>query len=412
MTWRTRLLPASFRGVAFFVDRHQREGGRRLAVHEYPLRDEPYAEDLGRTTREFSLEAVLIGPAYDTGLLALHRALEASGPGLLTHPIYGLQSVCVQRFRTSVSSQEGGMARLSIDFVDAGRNAFPLSLLDSLKDVAARAAAVLDQVMAGLALGYMVLGLPSLVAQGARAVWALVLDAIEGLGAQLGLSATDRASQVQGLGTARRDLDRLTVAPALVGALVAGQVSALRTLAGAPWPAYQGLMTLTTWGADLAPVTGTTPARLRQAANQTALVGAVRDCALAQACLAALNALAAGTDGPAVALLGAGIPATATEIRALRTTLLGAIDVRQADAGDALYEAWADLRQSVAVDLEQRALAAPSLRALVPTRTEPALVLAYRLYADAGRAAEVCRRNRVRHPGFVPGGQVLEVRSV
>jgi len=41
----------------------------------------------------------------------------------------------------------------------------------------------------------------------------------------------------------------------------------------------------------------------------------------------------------------------------------------------------------------------------------PAIVLAYRLYGDAERADEIVARNRVRHPGFVPGGQPLEVLS-
>ena len=62
MSWRDRLLPASFRGARFFVATDTRQGGRRLAVHEYPLRDIPYAEDLGRKARTYAIEAVLVGP--------------------------------------------------------------------------------------------------------------------------------------------------------------------------------------------------------------------------------------------------------------------------------------------------------------------------------------------------------------
>ena len=46
---------------------------------------------------------------------------------------------------------------------------------------------------------------------------------------------------------------------------------------------------------------------------------------------------------------------------------------------------------------------------VTPEATQPALVLAYGLYEDAGREAEIVTRNKVRHPGFVPGGQALEV---
>ncbi|PTS90230.1 hypothetical protein DBR17_01670, partial [Sphingomonas sp. HMWF008] len=48
-----------------------------------------------------------------------------------------------------------------------------------------------------------------------------------------------------------------------------------------------------------------------------------------------------------------------------------------------------------------------------PATTEPALVIAARLYADPAqaeiRAAEIVARNRVVHPGFVPGGVALQV---
>ena len=53
MPWRDRLLDASFRGAAFRVESHSAEAaGRRAAVHQYPGRDTPYAEDLGRRVSE------------------------------------------------------------------------------------------------------------------------------------------------------------------------------------------------------------------------------------------------------------------------------------------------------------------------------------------------------------------------
>jgi prophage DNA circulation protein len=40
-------------------------------------------------------------------------------------------------------------------------------------------------------------------------------------------------------------------------------------------------------------------------------------------------------------------------------------------------------------------------------------VVAHQLYGDATKADEIIARNRnVRHPGFVRGGQALEVLSV
>lgn len=41
--------------------------------------------------------------------------------------------------------------------------------------------------------------------------------------------------------------------------------------------------------------------------------------------------------------------------------------------------------------------------------TMPALLIAHRVYGDARRADDIVSRNRIAHPGFVSGGQVLEV---
>ena len=55
------------------------------------------------------------------------------------------------------------------------------------------------------------------------------------------------------------------------------------------------------------------------------------------------------------------------------------------------------------------------LQTHVPAVTMPALVIAQRLYGDPARmearAAEIAARNKVPHPGFVPGGAALQVLS-
>lgn len=50
MTWKDRLQDASFRGVPFKVEEESAGTGRRVETHEYPNRDKPYTEDLGKIT--------------------------------------------------------------------------------------------------------------------------------------------------------------------------------------------------------------------------------------------------------------------------------------------------------------------------------------------------------------------------
>ena len=59
-----KLLPASFRGVPFEVSSGSLKGGRRTVVHEYPQRDKPYVEDLGKAARQITIEAFFVGDNY------------------------------------------------------------------------------------------------------------------------------------------------------------------------------------------------------------------------------------------------------------------------------------------------------------------------------------------------------------
>jgi len=60
-------------------------------------------------------------------------------------------------------------------------------------------------------------------------------------------------------------------------------------------------------------------------------------------------------------------------------------------------------------DVTARGGSLAHLYAYTPAQTEPALVIAQRLYGDPTRAGEIVARNAVIHPLFVPGGQALEV---
>lgn len=119
--WRDALRPASFRGAGFFVQVGSRGGGRRTVLHEYPKRDDPYAEDMGRRAKEFPVLGYLLGNNYLTQRDALEVALDAEGPGLLVLPTRSdIQVQCV-RFVTTEREQYGGYCEIEMTFVEAGR---------------------------------------------------------------------------------------------------------------------------------------------------------------------------------------------------------------------------------------------------------------------------------------------------
>ena len=125
--WRDRYQAASFRGAIFHVETEQRHGGRRTVVHEYPKRNVPYSEDMGRSAVRFSVQGYLIGPDYLDRKDALIAALEQDGPGTLRLPLpYQGQDmeVMVVQYGITESRERGGMCGVDMDFVEAGKPGF------------------------------------------------------------------------------------------------------------------------------------------------------------------------------------------------------------------------------------------------------------------------------------------------
>lgn len=125
MSWRSRLLPASFKGVPFHVEDDSVESGRRVVTHEYPMRDEPASEDLGRRARRITVRGYVIGPNFDVRLRALRAACESGGPGPLLLPSQGVHQVRCDFVGTATNREEGGFGTADLEFVEAGSSPGP-----------------------------------------------------------------------------------------------------------------------------------------------------------------------------------------------------------------------------------------------------------------------------------------------
>src|SRR3954465_13549542 len=89
--WRQRLQPATYNGIEFKVETQAKASGRRIVSHEFPKRDTPWAEDMGRRQRRFIIQAYIIYspvnmPDYQAARDALVVEFEKEGPGYLVLP--------------------------------------------------------------------------------------------------------------------------------------------------------------------------------------------------------------------------------------------------------------------------------------------------------------------------------------
>jgi prophage DNA circulation protein len=443
-TWRDKMLPASFRGVPFRVVSADGQVGRRNALHEYPQRDIPFAEDLGRKAREFTIEGFVIGETYMDGRDRLIEALEAYGSGELVHPYRGrMQVVLSSPARVSESTAEGGMARFSMTFSESGEAVNPAPRTDTGAEVEAAADEAQAEAEDSFADLFTVEGLQDFVPTEALTVIDDALTEVQQAanGLMDGSLLPEFTQQLFGIANTAASLMRF---PANLAGGLFGQIKSLAAIASNPLAALSSLSSifggsgssstisgssggqstasatsagmaavatlrpLFSYGGNAKPVPNSvpptpsapsaisTPSRIQQAANQAAVINLTRQAAVIEAARATAKIT----------------PASYGDAIALRDEIAGQLEQLAETAPDAVYMALTKLRVAVIKDMNTRAAdLSRTVQYPVPT-TQPALVVAHHLYGDVAQADAVVSRNKIRHPGFVPGGRTIEVPTL
>lgn len=390
MAWQDRLQKASFRGVEFQVEADDAAFGRRVQLHEYPQRDKPYAEDLGRKAREIGITAFLVGPEYMATRDRLLAAVEESGHGTLVHPWYGQLTVVVKDdgCRVTHSRDEGGLCRIQLAFVEAGELAFPAASASTGTQTLLAADGMQELSIAEFGTDFSIDGLPAWVGADAATTAATLLSDLESA-----LSAGVLANPV---GTLIGELDTLLATPTIyaqrVFGLFAKAAAIVQTASNfADFStlnfarSFSAVRSYALFGKSTRP-SGLTPVRAKLYDNRDALSALTRRAVLVQA-----------------AGMTASMPLPVYEdATTLRRELLAALDAESVQSDDTAHVGLMSLRASVHLDMTARLRDAARLRELSPREIVPAMVLAYDLYEDPAREAEIIARNRIRHPGFVP----------
>ena len=419
-TWEN-LRPASFRGVAFEVESHSESGGRRIELHEYPLRDTPYAEDLGKKAGKWQIEAFLISrknSGYAERRDKLREALNASGPGTLIHPYLGELSVSVDGYSLKETTREGGYCTFSISFVEAGQPVEPDVEKDTAANVLDKAEAAKEAATAGFLDEYMplledleglagkvpallseataFLGTPLSILSRAQSAASSVLALPDRLASRL-LGYLGTIRQLGGIATSGLKMNALT---ALLGKKSAGTASSwLVTSNGV----IAGIVGKTSWPqAGGGSIGGGTPS--------PETPGVVASTVANRAETPLIDLIAAGAVIEAAIESADADYGTADDALASRDAVIDAIDeVQRANCSDAVFTALSELAVAVNEDLTTRGAELPKLGSATLFMSMPALAASYRLYGDVGQADAIVARNRIRHPGRVPGGVPLEV---
>jgi len=400
--WLERFRQGSFRGVEFKTDSHERSGGRRKVNHEFPQRDQGRSEDLGKITPSFSLDLLVIGDDYFDQRDALLDALEEVGPGVLVHPYLGTISVQVGTFSMRETVTEGRMARFSVEFSEAGEILFPDSSADTLQNALAFADSTIDEAKGFFETVFDTVNAAANVIDSASESIRDGMDFLEDAVKQFTDPISNLSNAISNLKADSAALARL---PGELADRIADVFNTLiEEFTDDPRTARLVLGTFVGFGVD--EVIGTTVGANRTNVNGNALQNIYKQIAVSNESKAVVETQFISTN-------------EAVEVRdSIAFNLDDLLDnepLQQVDenvfvakpVGDDLYQAMKDLQSIVVKALPPGDLA--DVKEVTFKRSLPVLVIAYELFQDVEKEQEIIDQNGIRHPGFAPENDPIEV---
>lgn len=412
-----KLYEASFRGVPFHVTKVDLKVGRRTVVHEYPQRDKPYVEDIGRATRRLSFTAFVVGDDYIQQAEKLIGAIETEGPGTLIHPHLGEMKCCLEQASTITFTDSSRTASVVLTAVESGELEFPKSGTDAVSKVLESADALeksaIQQFCDSLDL--------SLVGEWVDA--ALSGDLLDKLGIISNADIATIFDKVDEISTlASKGLSLISGGPKVFATRLVGALGLSRFASSArAWSRVakqlknltkhdklrEGTKELARVKADSTVLSSTQRAVLQ---NRAAVETLIRQTLIAQ--MVGVSAVVGTKTDQAMAVeddvqtsesLKATVSKSYDDIVQLRQDLLETLDEELLmTTSDDSYLELEKARVAVFEALTDRADDSSRLAVVVPGDVLPALVHAYDYHDDASRDQEIAIRNGVEHEGFCP----------
>jgi prophage DNA circulation protein len=382
---------ASFRGIPFRIESADTSFGRRNVTHEYPLRDTPYAEDLGKKAREYTINAYEMGTGYTVLRTLLINAIEKNKtPGMLIHPIFGPKTVTPKNCTHRFSNREGGIEYFELTFVEAGSNLFPDIVTDFIGLFNIGKIDALSSMITRFAVTYSIAKAPEFLRSASTTLGTDVSDSVLS-SASFGVINSAAYPDFLSDNTAYQDnIQTLTAAPEDFAKGITGLTSSLSTLYDNPTDAYEAQKSLLDFDSGILPVNPSTPNRLRQKNNQAEIINLTKGAVLVEMAAAIMRMTFDSVD----------------DAIAMRDEFDALIDAQMTlmanDGIDAQYVALADIRTTVLGYINEVAIALYRVVEVAILDSMPALVFAYNKYGDAERDQEIIDRNNITNPAFLP----------
>lgn len=400
---------ASFRGVEFEVTGRRWSSGRRHQLHEYPDKDTPYAEDLGKKAENYPVTAFVIGDDYAAKRDALRKACLQKGPGTLVHPDYGSVSVLCDAISVREEVDKQGMAVFELTFVEAGAQAIPETSIDMSDSVLSSASALTDAARNGFVSGFSlsqgVAGLTSLVGNIADVCTSSLnsigsgLEYAEGLRSDLTGAMNQVVDAVAMANDLKSSAESLLNTPDALAAQLDTVFSVVASMAGTSPDSFNTVRNLTSQS------------------NASATASVSNDDAKAEKlCMQRIEQLTkqvvVAKEAEIITQIEFDNADDASSV--LENFVADTEEVElfeDIEPSDEIMQALRTTRENVVEYVREIILELPRMRTIRVPEHMPSRVLAYDLYEDLDRADEIVKKNKIPYPAFVPAGKDLKVLS-
>lgn len=391
--WLKSLFRTSFKGVSFWIERDAESGGRRVVVHEFPMRDDPYLEDLGERYREFNLTAYLASDVADAEADRLRAACSMRGPGVLMLPTQGGVLVRCLEFERSFEKDRQGYIAFTMKCVREGFSSSLATVASLLNLVFVQAQAAAVALAETFANNILLKQTPDYVTTGVTVNMQYVLASLDvvrtGHTVDPAISATQRdaiAVQLTGLEEVIGEADPATLQATALEIIGIAQALSGGMHPSVALPAFMEMLGSVPYSFQLntrSPWTVTVGRNKKLTNTFTRLTALIAYC-------------------EALARYEFGDRPTAVTIRAEASSRFDAELEALSSEDYELFYVIVKMRDAAIEYLSRTILDLAPVKKFDVSRSMPSIYWAWRLYADPARSDQIVARNKMPHPSFTP----------
>ena len=420
-TWRDAVLQASFRGISFLIPQTSVPVGMKGPLHEFPQRDTPFFEQMGKQAQVHKMTAWVVGDDCFERRDKLIEALQTPGAGELVHPWLGRLQVKVGECEMGHERTQGGMVTFELTFYPDLPLKSPAAKVNTQQQLVKSSNSLLDSSLGRYQSTMATVNKARLGLLQLRNSLSGVYGVIQQQFAPFLGTFSTLTGFAQSLMNSPGTLSSLFTSyfssfagSNFFGGSSSGGGGSSSGSSGGSAGGYRAAVAETTQQSQavsaidtVSPLGGADTVAASQATANLVQDSLLVQIGLIVSDMPVTQQPVSPGSTPSVDQQALQPPVrpevpVADDVLELRNSLNEAIYTASLKADPVHFQALNNHRLALVKHLTAVAASGVRLVDVTPPETLSVLVLAYRRFGDATRESELVQRNRIRHPGFVP----------